>query len=81
MPVANLNNNEKNKGTKTGIRIKITGQMNDIENATQDLENLFSSLCTKKFDDKTGKKKDQNFSRGKRRILDPWILMDPRGSS
>jgi hypothetical protein len=50
-------NNEKTIGAKTGIRIKIIGQMNDTENATDDLENLFSSLCTKKFDDKTGKKK------------------------
>jgi hypothetical protein len=50
------NNNEKTKGTKTVIRIKVTGQMNDVDNAMQDLENLFSLLCTKKFDDKTGKK-------------------------
>jgi len=46
-----------NKGIKTNIPIKITGQMNDVTNAIHDLENLFSSLRTKKFDDKTGKKR------------------------
>jgi hypothetical protein len=50
-------NNPKAKGVKTSIGIKITGQMSDVQNTIHDLENLFSSLCTKKFDDKTGKKR------------------------
>jgi hypothetical protein len=48
--------NDKRKGEKSRIIIKITGQMKDIESALDDLMNLFSSLRTRKFDDKTGKK-------------------------
>jgi hypothetical protein len=52
-------NNEKTKGIRTSIRIKLSGQQNDVENVTDELENLFSSVCTKKFDDETGKNKIQ----------------------
>jgi hypothetical protein len=48
--------NHKSDEEMTRIIIKITGQMSDIENVLDDLLNLFSSLRTKKFDDKTGKK-------------------------
>jgi len=48
--------NDKKRGEKSRIIIKITGQMKDIESALDDLMNLFSSLRTRKFDDKTGKK-------------------------
>lgn len=49
------NTNENMKGAKNSIRIKITGQTDAVESAIHDLENLFSSLCTKKFDERTGK--------------------------
>jgi hypothetical protein len=51
------NNNEKTKGPKNSIRLKITGPANDVENAIEDIDNLFSSLRTKKFDNTTGKKR------------------------
>jgi hypothetical protein len=47
---------EQSKGAKSRIIIKITGEMNDIENALNDLMGLFLSLHTRKFDDKTGTK-------------------------
>ena len=50
--------NDKTKGEKIRIRLKISGQSNDVENALEDLSNLFSSLHTRKFDDKTSKKKN-----------------------
>ncbi|CAF3126306.1 unnamed protein product [Rotaria sp. Silwood2] len=49
----NNNNNEKTKGVTNCIFIKLTGQMNDAENATKDLFNLFLSLQTKIFNEKT----------------------------
>lgn len=49
--------NEKNKGEKIRIRLKISGHSNDVENALEDLSNLVSLLHTRKFDDKTSKKK------------------------
>ncbi len=49
--------NDKIKGEKSRIIIKVTGQIKDVENALEDLVNLFTSLRTRKFDDKTGKKK------------------------
>jgi hypothetical protein len=49
------NLNEKTKGPKMCIVMKITGQMNEVENAIQDLINLFASIRTRTFDDKTGK--------------------------
>ncbi|CAF3934972.1 unnamed protein product [Rotaria magnacalcarata] len=45
--------NDKVKGDKTRIRIKLTGEMNDVESALNDLSNLFSSLRTREFNDKT----------------------------
>lgn len=47
--------NDKIKGEKSRIIIKISGQTNDVENGLEDLMNLFSSLRTRKYDDKTGK--------------------------
>jgi len=47
--------NDKSKGDKSRIIIKITGETNNVENALNDLMNLFLSLRTRKFDDKTGK--------------------------
>ena len=47
---------DKVKGEKSRIIIKVTGQMNDVETALNDLMSLFLSLRTRKFDDKTGKK-------------------------
>ena len=49
------NNHEKTKAGRPSMLIKVTGQNNDAENATRDLVDLFSSLCTKEFDDKNGK--------------------------
>jgi len=48
--------NDKIKGEKSRIIIKIFGQIKDVENALEDLMNLFSSLRTRQFDDKNGKK-------------------------
>ncbi|CAF3645504.1 unnamed protein product [Rotaria sordida] len=45
--------NAKTKGEKIHIMIQLTGQMNDVRSALSDLINLFSSLRTRKFDDKT----------------------------
>ncbi|CAF5173260.1 unnamed protein product, partial [Rotaria magnacalcarata] len=47
------NNNEKSKGIANRFLIKLMGQPNDVENAVQDLENLFSSLHTKIFNEQT----------------------------
>jgi hypothetical protein len=47
---------DKTKGEKSRIIIKITGQEKDVENAMEDLINLFSTLRTRTFDDKTGRK-------------------------
>ncbi len=47
--------NDKIKGEKSRIIIKIFGQIKDVESAVEDLINLFSSLRTRQFDDKTGK--------------------------
>ncbi|CAF4224636.1 unnamed protein product [Rotaria socialis] len=47
------NNNEKSKGIANRILIKLMGQTNDVENALQDLDNLFSSLHTKIFNEQT----------------------------
>jgi len=47
--------NDKSKGDKSRIIIKITGETNNVENALNDLMSLFLSLRTRKFDDKTGK--------------------------
>jgi hypothetical protein len=47
--------NDKSKGDKSRIIIKITGETNNVENALKDLMSLFLSLRTRKFDDKTGK--------------------------
>ncbi|CAF3089011.1 unnamed protein product [Rotaria sp. Silwood2] len=44
---------DKIKGEKIHIIIQLTGQMNDVKSALNDLINLFSSLHTRKFDDKT----------------------------
>ncbi|CAF4120126.1 unnamed protein product, partial [Rotaria sordida] len=49
----NNNNNEKIKGLTNCIFIKLIGQKDDIENATKDLCNLFLSIKTKIFNDKT----------------------------
>ncbi|CAF3561359.1 unnamed protein product [Rotaria sp. Silwood1] len=49
----NNNNNEKTKGLTNCILIKLMGQMNDLENATKDLYNLFLLLQTKIFNEKT----------------------------
>ena len=46
---------DKVKGEKSRIIIKIMGQTNDVESALNDLMNLFSSLRTRTFNDKTGK--------------------------
>jgi hypothetical protein len=46
--------NEKTKGGRNSIIIKVIGHIKDVPNAIQDLVNLFSSLYTKKFDDKNG---------------------------
>ncbi len=59
------NNNEKTRGPKNSINLKITGQKNDVENAMEDLDNLFSSLRTKKFDNTTGKKRSKFFEEKK----------------
>jgi len=40
---------------KGNIKLKINGSQDDVENAFQELENLFLLLNTKKFDDKNGK--------------------------
>ena len=45
--------NEKSKEAKGNIRMKITGQMIDADNAMQDVNDLFRSFCSKKF---TGKR-------------------------
>jgi hypothetical protein len=50
---------DKIKGEKSRIIIKVIGQSDDMENALNDLVNLFSSLRTRKFDDKTGKKNNK----------------------
>ena len=49
--------NDKSKGEKSRIIIRITGQTNDAEGALNDLMSLFLSLRVRKFDDKTGKNK------------------------
>lgn len=49
--------NNKFKEEKSHIIIKLIGQQNNIDNAFKDLMNLFLSLRTRKFDDKTGNKK------------------------
>ncbi|UJR14781.1 hypothetical protein I4U23_001769 [Adineta vaga] len=45
--------NEKTKGTKPCISIKMTGSENETQNATDELNNLFSSKQTKRFDEET----------------------------
>ncbi|CAM4964904.1 unnamed protein product [Rotaria socialis] len=45
--------NDKVKGEKTRIRIKLSGEMNDVDSALNDLSNLFSSLRTREFNDQT----------------------------
>lgn len=42
--------------SKDNIRLKLTGQTKDVENAIDGIGSLFSSLHTKKFDHTTGKK-------------------------
>ena len=46
--------NETTKGARNCIIIKVIGQIKDVQNALPYLVNLFSSLNTKKFDDKNG---------------------------
>ncbi|CAF1381804.1 unnamed protein product [Adineta steineri] len=58
------NLNEKTKGTKPCILIKMTGQMNDVQNATQELINLFSAVHKKTFEDKN----DGNWTRSEEAI-------------
>lgn len=55
--------NEKTKMITNRISIKLLGQTEDLENALQDLDTLFSSLQTKIYNDQTGKEmnKDYNF--------------------
>jgi hypothetical protein len=48
--------NEKKKGEKSRIVLKVSGQPKDVENALEDLMNLFSLLRTRIFNDKTSKK-------------------------
>lgn len=47
--------NIKTQGAKTCVRIKLTGETNDVEVAINDLTSLFSLLRTREFNDKTGK--------------------------
>lgn len=56
------NFNEKTKGTRRNITIKLTGDVNETENATKEIANLFASKQTKKFDNQTGKKNRSHLS-------------------
>ena len=47
---------EKSKGEKSRLHLKVIGQTKDVESALEDVFNLFSLLRTRKFDDKTSKK-------------------------
>lgn len=49
--------NDKAKGDKTSIWIKVTGASTDADDAFQDLMSLFSSLRTKRYDEKNGKRR------------------------
>jgi hypothetical protein len=53
----NNNNAENAKVAKSRIIVKVIGQINDVQNAIQELDDLFASVCTKKFDDKTGRQR------------------------
>ncbi len=44
---------EKTKGEKSRIVLKVSGETKDVENALEDLMNLFSLLRTRIFNDKT----------------------------
>jgi hypothetical protein len=47
---------EKTKGEKSRIVLKVSGETKDVENALEDLMNLFSLLRTRIFNDKTSTK-------------------------
>ena len=49
--------NDKAKGDRTSILIKVTGASTDADDAFQDLMSLFSSLRTKRYDEKNGKRR------------------------
>ena len=53
----NSDSNEATTGTNECIMLKITGQIGNVESAVKNLISLLSSLNTKVFDDKTGKKR------------------------
>jgi hypothetical protein len=48
--------NDKAKGDRTSILIKVNGDATDANDAFQELVSLFTSLRTKRYDEKNGKR-------------------------